>query len=211
MKTIFKDKKLCNSFHWLVHLDKENELNEPEIKERYEILYEELMDKMAIEYPEYFTNIQIQLEFRQHTVETAYKIRNMDGKNDKQVAELKKLIQNGTNSDLINLNGGKGVPLSANLDIELLGVRAEKVKVFTSATKPLLLPFYWRYKGEQEQQPETFTMMFKTGDDMRQDALVLQLFSIMDAVLKEVGLDMKFTIYNLIPFTRDDGLLQFVP
>ena len=29
----------------------------------------------------------------------------------------------------------------------------------------------------------------------------------MDTVLKEVGLDMKFTIYNLIAMTKDDGLL----
>jgi phosphatidylinositol 3-kinase len=29
--------------------------------------------------------------------------------------------------------------------------------------------------------------------------------------LKDVGLDLKFTIYNLIAFTVDDGLLQFVP
>jgi phosphatidylinositol kinase/protein kinase (PI-3 family) len=33
----------------------------------------------------------------------------------------------------------------------------------------------------------------------------------MDRVLKDVGLDLKFTIYNLIAFTMDDGLLQFVP
>ena len=33
----------------------------------------------------------------------------------------------------------------------------------------------------------------------------------MDQVLKDVGLDLKFSIYNLIPFTIDDGLLQFVP
>jgi phosphatidylinositol 3-kinase len=53
-------------------------------------------------------------------------------------------------------------------------------------------------------------MMFKTGDDMRQDSLVLQLFNIIDSILTNVGLDMKFTIYNLVPMTKDDGLLQFV-
>lgn len=68
------------------------------------------------------------------------------------------------------------MPLPANLDIILKGVRVDKVKVFTSATKPLLLPFYYRYADKEENQPETFTMMFKTGDDMRQDGLVLQLF-----------------------------------
>ena len=50
-------------------------------------------------------------------------------------------------------------------------------------------------------------MMFKTGDDMRQDQLIIQLFSIMDVALKDAGLDLKFVIYNLIAFTKDDGLL----
>jgi len=54
-------------------------------------------------------------------------------------------------------------------------------------------------------------MMFKTGDDMRQDQFIIQLFAVMDQVLRDVGLDLKFTIYNLIAFTIDDGLLQFVP
>ena len=67
------------------------------------------------------------------------------------------------------MNNGNGVPLSANLDYILKGVKVEKAKVFKSATKPLLLPFYYRMKGENENRPETFTMMFKTGDDVRQD------------------------------------------
>jgi phosphatidylinositol 3-kinase len=33
----------------------------------------------------------------------------------------------------------------------------------------------------------------------------------MDVALKDAGLDLKFVIYNLIAFTKDDGLLQFVP
>ena len=33
----------------------------------------------------------------------------------------------------------------------------------------------------------------------------------MDQMLKDVGLDLKFSIYSCIAFTSDDGLLQFVP
>ena len=33
----------------------------------------------------------------------------------------------------------------------------------------------------------------------------------MDKLLSGIGLDMHFTIYNLIAFTKDDGLLQFTP
>jgi hypothetical protein len=65
------------------------------------------------------------------------------------------------------LNNGIGVPLSANLNITLHGVERDRTKVFTSATKPLLLPFYHKYNHEAEKRKETFMMMFKTGDDMR--------------------------------------------
>ena len=208
---VFQDFKLTNSFHWLVHLDKENDMNEPEIQDKYEQLYEEFLDIMARDYPEYYKNIDMQLEFRKQTVKTALEIRYLDAKNDGQVERLRAIVKGGTEQDLTNLNGGQGVPLSANPDIILAGVRAEKTKVATSATKPLILPFYYRMKDQTEICKDTFTMMFKTGDDMRQDALVLQIFSIMDNILANAGLNMNFTIYNLIAMTKDDGLLQFVP
>lgn len=106
-----------------------------------------------------------------------------------------------------NINDGEGVPFSANLDITLKKVKVEKTKVFTSATKPLLLPC----EVEEFGQKKNITLMFKTGDDMRQDAFVVQLFAVMDRVLKNVGLDLKFSIYNVISCTKDDGVLQFVP
>lgn len=77
------------------------------------------------------------------------------------------MIQDGSERDLTNLNNSEGVPLPANTDIILAGVKVENTKVFTSATKPLLLPFYYKMHGEKENRTETFTMMFKTGDDMR--------------------------------------------
>ena len=68
---------------------------------------------------------------------------------------------------MTNLNDGKGVPLSANLDVILLRCRTEKTGVFKSATKPLKLPFYYRMSDEEEERPNPLYMMFKTGDDMR--------------------------------------------
>ena len=154
------------------------------------MMYDEFMEVLRQDYPEYAENIGLQNQFRENTLKTAYTIRNLQGNNVAQVRLLQQLIQNGTESDLTRLNDGKGIPLAANLNMILQGVKVEKTKVFTSATKPLLLPFYYRLKGRDEQEPETFTMMFKTGDDMRQDALILQLFSIMDRVLSDVGLEL---------------------
>lgn len=80
------------------------------------------------------------------------------------------------------MNDGKGVPLSTNLDIILHKVIAEKSKVFTSATKPLLLLVEYSNKAELVER-DKLMMMFKTGDDMRQDQLINQLFNIMDILL----------------------------
>ena len=112
----------------------------------------------------------------------------MEGKKKDWVVALKKAIKAKGDQNLDDvLNEGKGVCLPANLDIVLRSVNVDRVSVFTSATKPLLLPFYWRKRIDGKvndfDEQGTFTMMFKTGDDMRQDALVLQLFSVMENCL----------------------------
>ena len=80
---------------------------------------------------------------------------------------MKDIITNGKENDLTNLNNGRGVPLSADLDITLLRCKVDKTSVFTSNARPLLLPFEYKMKDEEVPRPENLTMMFKTGDDMR--------------------------------------------
>jgi hypothetical protein len=62
---------------------------------------------------------------------------------------LKEIITNGKENDLTNLNNGKGVPLSADLNITLLRCNVEKVSVFTSNARPLLLPFEYKIRDEE--------------------------------------------------------------
>jgi len=40
-----------------LHLDKENKSNDDEVRENYESMYEEFMDIIADDYPEYYANI----------------------------------------------------------------------------------------------------------------------------------------------------------
>ena len=52
-------------------------------------------------------------------------------------------------------------------------------------------------ENERENQPqpelEEYGIIFKNGDDLRQDQLVLLMIRIMDNLLKEINLDFKFT------------------
>ena len=54
-------------------------------------------------------------------------------------------------------------------------------------------------------------VIYKRGDDLRQDALVLALASAADAALRSVGLDLRLTLYTVLPTSPADGLIQRVP
>ncbi|CAD7699398.1 unnamed protein product [Ostreobium quekettii] len=53
-------------------------------------------------------------------------------------------------------------------------------------------------------------LIYKKGDDLRQDQFMLQMISLMDQLLKKENLDLKITPYQVLPTTADDGLVEFV-
>lgn len=55
------------------------------------------------------------------------------------------------------------------------------------------------------------TMIYKKGDDLRQDQLVVHMFSLMDRLLKREHLDLRITPYQVLATSSSDGLIQFVP
>ena len=58
---------------------------------------------------------------------------------------------------------------------------------------------------------EHISVMFKYGDDLRQDQLVLQMINYMDSLLKKIHLDYEFTIYKTLATSKSDGFVEFVP
>lgn len=53
--------------------------------------------------------------------------------------------------------------------------------------------------------------IFKIGDDLRQDQLALQLISIMDSIFLSHQLDLKLTVYRILPTSPTSGFAEFVP
>lgn len=53
--------------------------------------------------------------------------------------------------------------------------------------------------------------MYKDGDDVRQDQLVLQMIHLMDYILKQINYDFQFTAYKVLAHSEKDGMLEFVP
>lgn len=52
--------------------------------------------------------------------------------------------------------------------------------------------------------------MFKCGDDLRQDQLIMQLMELMDGLLKKVNINLKLLTYHVLAVTQNDGIMEFV-
>ncbi|KAJ3106703.1 Phosphatidylinositol (PI) 3-kinase [Phlyctochytrium bullatum] len=68
--------------------------------------------------------------------------------------------------------------------------------VFKSALMPLRLTFTCIDGSE-------YPIIFKTGDDMRQDQLVVQIITLMDKLLRKENLDLKLTPYKVLATGSD--------
>ena len=47
--------------------------------------------------------------------------------------------------------------------------------------------------------------MFKSGDDLRQDQLIMQMISLMDRLLKKVNSALKLLTYGILAVGQKDG------
>ena len=73
-----------------------------------------------------------------------------------------------------------------------------------SKKKPLWIVFL-------NEDDEEISVMFKKGDDLRQDILTLQLFSTMNNIWFENGLKLKMSLYCVVSTGYYQGMLEIVP
>lgn len=105
------------------------------------------------------------------------------------------------------MNGGGPISIKLPLNplIEVSGFIPSKCKVMKSKKEPLWLCF-------QNADPKSgpYLAMFKAGDDLRQDMLVLQLFRIMDRLWRSHGLHLDMAIYGVLATGDQCGFVEVV-
>jgi len=63
---------------------------------------------------------------------------------------------------------------------------------------------------EMEKRLQKISFIFKNGDDLRQDSLIVQMIAVMDNLWKQEGLELCMTVYSVVPTQLDQGLIEFV-
>lgn len=118
------------------------------------------------------------------------------------------------------------VPLPLDPSIKIVGLNPSTASMFASAVYPCVIEF----KELEEKKPLKIVdkapeeggtnlnvsiappkpvyhkIMFKSGDDLRQDQLIMQLISLMDHLLKKVNLDLKLLTYGILAVSQNDGM-----
>jgi len=57
---------------------------------------------------------------------------------------------------------------------------------------------------------KNYKVVVKSGDDLRQDQLVIQMIVLLDHLLKQINLDLNLTPYGVLATGAADGLMEFV-
>uniref|UniRef100_A0A183E4J8 Phosphatidylinositol 3-kinase catalytic subunit type 3 n=1 Tax=Gongylonema pulchrum TaxID=637853 RepID=A0A183E4J8_9BILA len=88
-------------------------------------------------------------------------------------------------------------------------LKTEMCKVIGSAKQPLRLT-WTNPEPLARLHSETHEIIFKNGDDLRQDMLTLQVMRIMDAFWKSRDYDLCLSIYEVLPMGRNVGMIHVV-
>uniref|UniRef100_T1J9I0 Uncharacterized protein n=1 Tax=Strigamia maritima TaxID=126957 RepID=T1J9I0_STRMM len=100
-------------------------------------------------------------------------------------------------------NKHTSLPLSPSL--EVVGVEVKLCSYFTSNTLPLKISFRSAEPGSRP-----IEVIFKVGDDLRQDMLTLQLIRIMDKLWLKEGLDLRIVTFACVATGIRKGIVEMV-
>ncbi|EQC31240.1 hypothetical protein, variant [Saprolegnia diclina VS20] len=112
------------------------------------------------------------------------------------------LSSRGLERSVVNVDGGGALDVAVVVEVQ---------NVTSPPTIGALHPAAISVDDAPRRPSVSLSVIYKLGDDLRQDQLALQLLAIMDALLKRDGLDLCFTLYRILPTSTRDGLAEFVP
>jgi len=210
-----KDVILSSSFYWFIECESDTSdqntktsKEEKEITEIYAIIKEKFMENIE-QNKDIAQIIKNEHDFKEELVKISDALSKVN-KVDNKKKELRNLIENGEKEQLQNTE--YYLPIDPRLKIK--GTISEECTVFKSAKCPVKYTFKVTEdtkKYNHHEDKDYMRVMFKYGDDLRQDQLILQMINYMDSLLKNMHLDYEFTTYKTLATSKSDGFVEFVP
>ena len=167
------------------------EMHLPEVSERFGLLLQEYLRCCGPHRDE----IALQHEVEQKLISMAELVHTV--KKDERVALLRQ--------ELSKLTFPAKFQLALDPRFECSGLKVEKCKCMDSKKVPLWLVF-----KNADPLGDSLVVIFKAGDDLRQDALTLQIIRIMERKWEREGLDLKLSPYGCVSTGDETGFIEVV-
>eukprot|EP01127_Copromyxa_protea_P008788 TRINITY_DN2020_c0_g1_i6.p1 TRINITY_DN2020_c0_g1~~TRINITY_DN2020_c0_g1_i6.p1 ORF type:complete len:638 (-),score=92.32 TRINITY_DN2020_c0_g1_i6:16-1929(-) len=188
LKRAIRNKRIGHYFYWFL----KSELEHSQISERFGLILEAFLKGGGNNRDE----IAIQEQVHQKLAVIAYQVK---ASISDQVGVLRSEVAK------LNSEWPKGCQLMLDPLFITKGIKVEKCKVMDSKMRPLWLLF-----ENADPTGEDLNIIFKCGDDLRQDMLTLQMFRIMDKLWKSEGLDLQLNPYGVIATGGTTGMIEVV-
>lgn len=153
-------------------------------------------------------------EFISGVLDIQQRCRDTRGKKDAKEEQLRSML---AKEGFDKVATRDPIPLPSAPDIYVNGLHPETAKMFKSALYPAVVDFHVEalaktgsLEDSVESHPSSHKVIVKTGDDLRQDQLIIMMIQLMDGLLKRAALDLCLTPYSILATSTSSGLVEFV-
>ncbi|XP_049792140.1 phosphatidylinositol 3-kinase catalytic subunit type 3 isoform X1 [Schistocerca nitens] len=200
---------LANYFYWYLLIECEDQ--EPAVKQDSRVrdmyltvmrMFSQTLLKGNADLQKRRVFLSRQQGFIDKLVKLVKTVARESGNRKKKTERLQALLAD-PEAFKINFANFEPLPFPLDPDVLIKGVVPEKASLFKSALMPSRLTFLTTEDTE-------YVAIFKHGDDLRQDQLILQMITLMDKLLRRENLDLKLTPYRVLATSTKHGFVQFI-
>lgn len=203
-----KNSTLANYLYWYLSIECEEETvrkQDERVREMYVTVLKNFLRHLSTgntALKVIHHNLKEQQRFIDNLVKLIKIVAKEPGNRKKKTEKFQLLL---SDTDALKANFTKFEPLPFPLDpnIRIRGIIPEKVTLFKSALMPSKLTFLTTESTD-------YVAIFKHGDDLRQDQLILQIITLMDKLLQKENLDLKLTPYRVLATSSKHGFMQYI-
>ncbi|CAF1354755.1 unnamed protein product [Rotaria sp. Silwood1] len=200
---------IANYLFWYAYVECENNssVKDKAITDMYQAFVERLSLTLKTkneQTQQVRLSIEAQKKFVDKLVELTNIVKRVQGSAKVKEDKLRSLLLAGDDSPVrFNFLNFDPIPLPLDPEIKIRRIIPEKIRIFKSAKLPFLFVC-------ETIQGEEYPIIFKYGDDLRQDQLILQIITLMDRILRKENIDLKLTPYKVLATSLKYGFVQFI-
>ena len=201
LKKACENARSASLFYWGVAVESD-QCPDPDTEKWYLKVKGIILKTLAKKSPKIYNILEGQIEFR---VQMKTINENLVGGMDVRKKYLKSEIIGSTGNFIRDIMPGITDMFILSQDKKPHFV--EKTTVWKSKTSPCGI---WFNIDEAKALP-SYGIMYKNGDDLRMDQLIMQTVSLLDFLMKGVQVDLRLTPYQVLAYSKTDGVLELVP